>query len=87
MNYIDFTYLAVSITKIFCQQLLLQSINQFHSDIDAPVKFGQKATLNNNEDGMVSENAQLKDEIAYLVKTCKNYEDRFVEMENEMQVS
>ena len=43
--------------------------------------------LNNNENGLVSENAQLKDEIAYLVKTCKNYEDRFVEMENEVQVS
>ena len=48
---------------------------------------GIDGTINGNENGLVSENAQLKDEIAYLVKTCKNYEDRFVEMETEVQVS
>ena len=48
---------------------------------------GIDGTVNGNENGLVSENAQLKDEIAYLVKTCKNYEDRFVEMETEVQVS
>ena len=48
---------------------------------------GIDGTVNNHENGLVSENVQLKDEIAYLVKTCKNYEDRFVEMETEVQVS
>ena len=44
-------------------------------------------SVNNHENGLVSENIRLKDEVTYLIKTCKNYEDRFVEMETEVQVS
>ncbi len=44
-------------------------------------------SVNNHENGLVSENIRLKDEVTYLIKTCKNYEDRFIEMENEVQVS
>ena len=32
-------------------------------------------SVNNHDNGLVSENIKLKDEIAYLVKTCKNYDD------------
>ena len=44
-------------------------------------------SVNNHENGLVSENIRLKDEVTYLIKTCKNYEDRFIEMETEVQVS
>ena len=42
--------------------------------------------VNSNETGIVHENAKLKDEITYLIKTVKNQEDRLVEMEGEVQV-
>ena len=42
--------------------------------------------VNSNETGIVQENAKLKDEITYLIKTVKNQEDRLVEMEGEVQV-
>lgn len=44
-------------------------------------------TVNDQDNGLLKENANLKDEIQLLMKTCKSYEDRFVEMETEVQVS
>ena len=43
-------------------------------------------TVHDQDTGLLNENANLKEEIRYLMKTCKDYEDRFVEMENEVQV-
>ena len=43
-------------------------------------------TVNNQGDGLLSENAKLREEINFLMKTCKAYEARFCEMENEVQV-
>ena len=43
-------------------------------------------SVNDQDSGLLHENTQLKEEIAYLMKTCKAYEDRFVEMETEVQV-
>ena len=42
--------------------------------------------VNGNETGILRENAKMKDEITYLIKTVKNQEDRIVEMEGEVQV-
>ena len=42
--------------------------------------------VNSNETGIIRENAKMKDEITYLIKTVKNQEDRIVEMEGEVQV-
>ena len=43
-------------------------------------------TVNDNEHGIVHENSQMKEEIQRLKKTVKSYEDRFCEMEGEVQV-
>ena len=43
-------------------------------------------TVNDQENGLVCENSKLKEEIQVLMRTCKAYEDRFVEMESEVQV-
>ena len=42
--------------------------------------------VHNHDKVLATENAKLKDEIAYLMRTCKTYEERFREMESEMQV-
>ena len=42
--------------------------------------------VNGNETGVLRENAKMKDEITYLIKTVKNQEGRIVEMEEEVQV-
>ena len=42
--------------------------------------------VNGNDTGILRENAKMKDEITYLIKTVKNQEDRIVEMEGEVQV-
>ena len=43
-------------------------------------------TVNDNEHGILHENSQMKEEIQRLKKTVKSYEDRFEEMEGEVQV-
>ena len=43
-------------------------------------------TVNDNEHGILHENSQMKEEISRLKKTVRQYEDRFVEMEGEVQV-
>ena len=43
-------------------------------------------TVNDNEHGILHENSQMKEEIQRLKKTVKSYEDRFCEMEGEVQV-
>ena len=43
-------------------------------------------TVNDSDGGLLRENAKLKDEIGFLMKTVKAYEDRFIEMESEVQV-
>ena len=43
-------------------------------------------TVNDNENGILHENSQMKDEIIRLKKTVRSYEDRFIEMEGEVQV-
>ncbi len=61
-------------TKQFVEQLA----NRFHQ-LDT--------LLNDQEKGLLKENALLKDETVQLRKTCNAYENRLVEMEVEVQVS
>ena len=43
--------------------------------------------VNDNDNGILHENSQMKEEIVRLKKTVRSYEDRFIEMEGEVQVS